>query len=137
MDINKYYNDLIIQDPINYNGLTIYQPSYEEIKKYGIELYNQIMMVYSLTLDCFNNLPEKDDINVFNDFILNDEYLLSCLGESLRLLTKADEITLFKNTNSIQLKFIDVKKEKVNKEVIEKNTIKTIIKRWLYKSARC
>lgn len=114
----KYYIDLVTQEPINYNGLIIFQPSFKDIKEFGIDLYNQIMMLYSLTLDCFDNLPEnKGDINIFNDIILNDKYLLSCLSESLYFLTKADSITLYQNSKTIELKFIDTKYKTIEKEV--------------------
>jgi hypothetical protein len=94
MDVEQYYLDLKTQEPINYDGLIIYQPSFSEIKKYGIDKYNQIMLIYSLTIDCFDKLPDKENINLFDDLILNDDYLLTCLCESLYKLTKADEIIL-------------------------------------------
>ena len=114
----KYYIDLVTQEPINYNGLIIHQPSFKEIKDFGIDLYNQIMLLYSLTLDCFDGLPDnKEDINIFNDVILNDNYLLYCLSESLYFLTKADSITLYQNSKTIELKFIDVEYKTIEKEV--------------------
>ena len=100
----KYYLDLITQDPINYNGLLIYQPSFEDIKKYGIENYNQVFLVYRLTLDCFD-LSEKDGKNLFEDILLNDKSLLSCLSESLYLLTNASVIYLAEDMKSLKLKF--------------------------------
>ena len=135
MEIEKYYLDLKTQEPINYDGLIIYQPSFKDIKKYGIELYNQIMLIYSLTLECFDKLPDNNDINLFNDVILNDEYLLNCLSESLYMLTKADQIVLYKNSKSLVLKFIDTKKEYVTKK-IEKPLLENIryysLFDWLY-----
>lgn len=100
----KYYLDLITQDPINYNGLVIHQPSFEDIKKYGIENYNQVFLVYRLTLDCFD-LSEKDGKNLFEDILLNDKSLLSCLSESLYLLTNASVIYLAEDMKSLKLKF--------------------------------
>lgn len=117
MEIEKYYINLKTQEPIDYNGLIIYQPSFSDITKYGIDKYNQVMLIYSLTLDCFDKLPDKENINIFDDLILNDGYLLNCLSESLYMLTKANEIVLYKNSKSLELKFIVVKKEYVTKKV--------------------
>jgi len=127
MEIEQYYLDLKTQSPINYNGLTIYQPSFNEIKQYGIDNYNQLMLIYSLTLDCFDKLPDKNNINLFNDLILNDEYLLNSLSESLYMLTKADEVILYKQSKTVQLKFIDYQK----KELIDKARYYSLFD-WLY-----
>lgn len=139
MDISKYYCALITQEPINYNGLIIYQPSFKEISEYGIDLYNQIMLIYSLTLDCFTTLPDKEEINIFDDLILNDNYLLNCLSESLYFITKADEITLFRQAKNIELKFYDTKKEIVEKdiqkevEIPNEITLNNLFKKWIYR----
>ena len=117
MEIEKYYLNLKTQQPINYDGLIIYQPSFNEIMNYGVDLYNQIMLIYSLTLDCFYKLPNKDNVNLFEDLILNDEYLLNCLSESLYMLTKADEISLYRKDKLLELKFIDINKELITKKV--------------------
>lgn len=109
MEIENYYLDLKTQEPINYNGLKIHQPSFYEIKQYGIERYNQIMLIYSLTLDCFDKLPDKDEINIFEDLILNDNYLLNCLSDSLYMLTKANKIIYYKSLKCLELKFNDKK----------------------------
>lgn len=129
MEIEKYYINLKTQEPINYNGLIIYQPSFNDIRKYGVELYNQVMLIYSLTLDCFDKISENDNINIFNDLILNDEYLLNCLSESLYMLTKADEIVLYKSNKCLELKFIDIKKEYITKKT-EKSKDKTVKARY-------
>lgn len=121
MEIEKYYINLKTQEPIDYNGLTIYQPSFTDIQKYGMDFYNQVMLIYSLTLDCFDKLPDKENINIFDDLILNDEYLLNCLSESLYMLTKADEIVLYKNSKNLELKFIDINKEYITKHVVKQN----------------
>lgn len=135
----KYYIDLVMQDSINYNGLIINQPSFKEIKKYGLDLYNQLILVYSLTLDCFDNLPkDKDNINIFEDIILNDNHLLHCLSESLYFLTKAEEIVLYQTDKSIQLKFTDTEYKTIENEVEhlvdnkEIPSLKTFIKKCLY-----
>lgn len=117
MEIEKYYINLKTQDPINYNGLIIYQPSFNDIMKYGVDLYNKIMLIYSLTLDCFDNLPDDENVNIFNDAILNDESLLRCLSESLYILTKPNEIVLNKSSKSIELKFIDNKEYITDKDI--------------------
>jgi hypothetical protein len=101
MDLNDYYLDLKMQEPINYNGLTIFQPSFYDIKKYGLKKYNQIIQVYSLTLDGFDNIKEKPD-NLF-DIIISDQYLIHCLCESLRLLTEANEIYLCEDHKYIMI----------------------------------
>jgi hypothetical protein len=132
MDVEQYYLDLKTQEPINYDGLIIYQPSFSEIKKYGIDKYNQIMLIYSLTIDCFDKLPDKENINLFDDLILNDDYLLTCLCESLYKLTKADEIILYKKSKCIQLKFIEIKKETITKKV--EKPITTVINERRYYS---
>lgn len=118
MEIEKYYLNLKTQQPINYDGLIIYQPSFDEIMNYGVDLYNQIMLIYSLTLDCFDKLNNKDNINLF-DLILNDQYLLNCLSESLYMLTKADGIVLYEQLKTVQLKFINNKND-IEEDVIEK-----------------
>lgn len=135
MGTKKYYTNLITQDPINYEGLIIHQPSFNEIKKYDIDFYNQIMLIYSLTLDCFDELPDKENINIFDDLILNDEYLLRCLSESLYILTKADEIILHTDSKNLELKFIDVEKKYITKAVrkskMDKHRYYSIFD-WLY-----
>ena len=118
MDMDKYYLDLKTQNPINYNGLIIYQPSFNEIMNYGIDNYNQIMQIYSLTHECFNNVDENT--NLFNDLYLQNESLLYGLSESLYMLTKADEINLYQSTKSLELKFIKTEKNMVVKKKIDK-----------------
>lgn len=105
---DKYFLDLVTQTPINYSGLILYQPTFAEIKEIGIDVYNQIMQVYSLTLECFEDVQKDKHINLFDDVFLNDDFLISCLGESLYILTKADEIILDRKSKSLQLKFIDI-----------------------------
>ena len=137
MEFEKYYLDLKTQKPINYDGLTIYQPSLKDIQQYGIDYYNQIMLVYSLTLDCFNELPNKENISIFDDLILEDDGLLRCLGESLYVLTKADEIILHKKDKCIELKFLD--KENIKEHTVEDdNEVKHYYSffDWLYRNIK-
>lgn len=107
MEIEKYYLNLITQKPINYNGLIIYQPSFNEIINYGIDIYNQIMSIYSLTLDFFADSLDIENINMFDDLILSDEGLLNLLSESLYILAKPSEIIFYKNKKNLELKFIE------------------------------
>ena len=143
MEIEKYYLNLKTQEPINYNGLIIYQPSFKDVQQYGMDYYNQIMLIYSLTLDCFDKLPNKPNINLFDDLILEDAYLLNCLSESLYILTKADEIVLYKKDKRIELKFFDIQKDYITKKVEKpKEVSQSDIKHyyslfdWLYQKFR-
>jgi hypothetical protein len=121
---DNYYIDLITQTPLNYNGLIIYQPTFNEIKEIGIDTYNQIMQPYMLTLECFPDVPKDKNINLFNDILINDEYLLSCIGESLYILAKPKEIIFNKKSKSLQLKFFDTVNKKADIKDKEKSSIK-------------
>lgn len=142
MEIEKYYLNFKTQQPINYNGLIIHQPSFNEIMKYGIDIYNRIILIYALTLDCFDILDNKDNISLF-DLILTDEYLLNCLSESLYIFTKADEVVLYKANKYIELKFFETQKDYITKKVKKiKEPNQNITKHyyslfnWLYQKIR-
>ncbi|MDF2588224.1 MAG: hypothetical protein K0S41_2065 [Anaerocolumna sp.] len=100
----KYYLDLVTQDPINYNGLIIYQPSFMDIKQYGLENYDVLMYVHKLTLDCFGGVV-SGDTNLFEDIILKDKGLTNCLTESLYMFTKPEIIYLSSDNKYLKLVF--------------------------------
>lgn len=94
MDIN---NELVLQEPITFQGITIYQPTLREIFKYGIDEYNTILLPYMITADILD-IPEEDKIkiNIF-DVIINNNQLLMYLCVSLQILCKTDSIQAFED----------------------------------------
>lgn len=111
MENDKYFLDLVTHDVINYNGLIIYPPKFREIKNFGVDNYNSIMKVFSLSLECFEGIVIDNNTNLFNDFLLMDDFLLSCMNKSLFMITKADEIYFNKEEKYLELRFFEDKDE--------------------------
>lgn len=107
----KYYTNLVTQKPIDYNGLTIYQPSFNDIIKLGLDHYNTIMQVYTLTLDCFDFPDGVEPKNLFDDIITENEYFTQCVGTSLSFLTKTTHVYFYAQNKSIVLNFDGEDKE--------------------------
>lgn len=96
IDIN---NELVLQEPINFNGIIIYQPTVREIIKYGINEYNNLLLPYLITLDVFELTEEqKKDLKIFDLIILNQEIFLNLLL-SIQVLCRCEsqDINILKN----------------------------------------
>lgn len=97
MDIST---ELVLQEPINFNGLIIYQPIIRDIVKYGINEYNNLLLPYLVTIDMFRLSEEqKNNFKVFDLIILNQEILLNLLL-SLSILCKcqSQDINIIENS---------------------------------------
>lgn len=90
--------DLITQDPILFNEIIIYQPTFNDIKKYGTEQFNQLLLPFSLTFDILNiSEEEQQNKNLFEDIILKDEMLFGLLILSLQYFCKTEDISFVEN----------------------------------------
>lgn len=105
MNIN---NELVLQEPINFHGIIIYQPTIREIFKYGINEYNNQLLPYLITLDMFNLTEEhKKDLKVFDLINFNQDiflYLLTSLQILCRCQIKDIEIINNGIQNEIKIK---------------------------------
>jgi hypothetical protein len=92
------YNELVLQEPIVFQGIKVYQPIIRDIFEYGIEKYNNFLIPYSIIYDMLG-IPEgyEDKVKMF-DAVLSDGQLFSLLYLSLRYFCKTEDITLYKNT---------------------------------------
>lgn len=94
MDIN---NELVLQEPITFQGITIYQPTLREIFKYGINEYNTLLLPYVVTTDVLEmSEEEKSNIKTF-DLIINNDQFLMYLYLSLQLFCRTDNIQIFED----------------------------------------
>ena len=94
MDINI---ELVLQEPINFQGIKIYQPTIREIFSYGINEYNSLLVPYMVSLDLLDIEEEqKQQIKTF-DLIISNEDILPYLLISLKVLCKTDNITFMQN----------------------------------------
>lgn len=89
MNIN---NELVLQEPIIFQGITVYQPTIREIHKHGMEEYNALLMPYAISLDVLD-IPEEDKnkIKTF-DLIISDTQILVRLLMSLIILCKTEDV---------------------------------------------
>ena len=89
--------NLVLQEPIDFQDIRIYQPVLQEITQYGIEQYNTLLVPYSITSDMLN-IPEeyKDNIKIF-DVVINDQQVLQYLILSLQFFCKTDDIKVYKD----------------------------------------
>ncbi len=113
MDIN---NELVLQEPINFNGIIIYQPIIREIFKYGVNKYNQLLLPYLITLDMFELTEEqKQEFKVFDLIIFNQEIFLNLLL-SLQILCKCQAQDIkFIDDNQLMCE-IKIKEGKLNRD---------------------
>lgn len=116
---NNIYMDLLTGDDIKFQEITIHQPTFREIREIGIDAYNQIMMPYSLTVECFKEFDGKENINLFEDILLKDKSTVSCLAYSLQILTKSKDILLYQD--HLELVFEDESDEKKSFNVTKDN----------------
>jgi len=91
-DVDKYNIYLKIQEPIEfYDICTIYQPSFLEIFKYGIDGFEKLLIPYYITLD---NLSEeitdeqKEGLTNF-DLLCSSQEFMSYLFVSLEFFCKS------------------------------------------------
>jgi len=100
--------ELVLQEPINFNGLIIYQPIIRDIVKYGINEYNNLLLPYLITLDIFDLTEEhKKDLKVFDLINFNQDIFLYFLT-SLQILCRCQikDIEIINNgiQNEIKIK---------------------------------
>lgn len=95
MDIN---NELVLQEPIIFQGIKIYQPTIQNIFNFGVSEYNSFLIPYSITPEMLN-IPEehKNSIKMF-DVIIYDKQLSLILLSSLKYFCKTDDVALYKDT---------------------------------------
>lgn len=85
MNIN---NELVLQEPINFNNIIIYQPTIREIFQYGIVEYNDLLLPYLITLDMLDlTETQKENFKVFDVILCNQELLLKLIL-SLRIFCR-------------------------------------------------
>lgn len=94
MDINE---ELVLQEPIEFQGITIYQPTIREIRKFGTEDYNKLLVPYIISLDVLD-IPEeeKENIKTF-DLIIDSTQLLVDLLMSLITICKTNDVKALDN----------------------------------------
>lgn len=96
MDINL---NLVMQEPIKFQGITIYQPTMTEIIEFGYENFNKLILPYSLSFDLLNiSEEEQSQFNLFEDFILKDEVMLNVLALSINFFCKTKDIKFKDNS---------------------------------------
>ncbi|GLC79202.1 hypothetical protein [Lacrimispora brassicae] len=88
------YLDLITGDDIPFKDIKIHQPTLREIKEIGVNTYNQIMMPYTLTTDCFKGSEGNDPLNLLEDVLIKNKEFASCLVYSLAILANPKDILL-------------------------------------------
>lgn len=115
---NDVYINLITGEDIKFQNILIHQPTFKEILEIGIEQYNQIMLPYSLTIDCFKDFAEKENADLFEDILMKDKSSITCIAYSLQLLTKAKDVLLYQD--HLELTF--------EKKMFDKNNNEKIIK---------
>ena len=113
--MNKYYLELVRQQPINYNGLRFYPISLDEIcEKIGLDNFDKILYPFLMHKDCID-LPEEDlaNIDLFEDFILTNDALFTSVVIILHLFCKCDDIR--KTENGLMLYFDEDSCFEINK----------------------
>lgn len=104
MDIN---NELVLQEPIIFQGITIHQPTIKEIFSYGINEYNSLLVPYMVSLDLLDIEEEqKQQIKAF-DLIICNEDIFSYLLVSLKILCRTDSIAFMQNCIMINDAYLD------------------------------
>lgn len=89
MDIN---NELVLQEPIIFQGMTIYQPTIREIFKHGMKEYDKLLLPYAISLDVLE-IPEKEKENIkIFDLIIGNTQMLVSLLMSLIILCKTEDV---------------------------------------------
>lgn len=89
MDINL---NLVLQEPIIFQGVTIYQPTLEEIMQYGVDEYNNLLIPYSLSWDLLGVSEEERHGIKYFDLIISNEYSYQVLIQSLIYFCRTDSI---------------------------------------------
>jgi len=92
MDIDKYNIYLKIQEPIEfYDICTIYQPSFIEIFKYGIDKFEKLLLPYYITLDnIYEEITDEQKEGLTNfDLVCNYQEFMSYLLLSLDFFCKS------------------------------------------------
>ena len=82
----NYYLNLIRNQPIVYNGLTMYIVPLKQICEYGVERYDNLILPFSLTPKCFNRPIES----ILRQGILANLDLFNSFVEMLSLVTHYD-----------------------------------------------
>lgn len=91
--------ELVLQEPISYNGTTIYQPTISEIRQFGMDNFNQLLLPYSLSMDTIEvNLSdeEKSQLKIF-DIVFRDTNTFNILVSSLVFFCKTENISMDEN----------------------------------------
>lgn len=97
-----YKINLVLQEPIVFESIKIYQPTLLNILEYGIEEYNQLLLPYSLTFDLLNIPEDKIEGLKYFDIVCADEVLFGLLIKSLQYFCKTDNISSYKNNLVIE-----------------------------------
>jgi len=86
--------NLILQEPIDFYGIPIQLITFEEIFKYGIDKFNQLLIPFSITIDLLENeLSEEDKLKIKNfDLVVSDKSIFQLLIQALQLFCKTDDI---------------------------------------------
>jgi hypothetical protein len=92
---------LILQEPIDFQGVKIYQPTLYEIFQCGVNIYNSLLLPYSLTWDMIGISEEKIEGLKFFDIVIKDKTLRELFVQSLMVFCHTDKIDI--NNDSIKI----------------------------------
>lgn len=117
--VTDYKLQLIRQKPINYNGLLFYPISFGYIcDNIGLDIFDKLLLPFLVTKDCFK-IPDDvlENLNLFDDIILNDQEMLTSMAFILQLFCKSDDISRL--DNQIFLNFNGKEPFVINKDNFE------------------
>jgi len=99
---NDIYLELVTQYPIKFDNLIIRQPTFREIKDFGINNYYNLLYPFMLHVGVFD-IPEEDveKVNFFSDILMgSQEYMLNIVI-ALRFFTNASDIGISEDGKSL------------------------------------
>jgi hypothetical protein len=114
---------LIAQKPIKFNGIFIYQPSFDEIIEFGIDKYNMLMLPFLLDVDDFEiaDASISESVDIF-DILTLIESTLTMLLNSISFFCKTEEIAFDEQNKRLYIgdNYIDKNNFKEFSEIILK-----------------
>ena len=98
-----YKLELVLQEPIFYNGTNIYQPTISDIRQFGMDNFNELLLPYSLSMEMIEvniSEEEKNQFKIF-DIVFQDTNMFNILITSLMFFCKTENISI--NENDIKI----------------------------------
>lgn len=89
--------NLVLQEPINFQGIKIYQPILHDIFEYGLDEYNKLLIPYSLSWDLMEFSEEQRERIKFYDLVISNEDIFHIFLESLLYFCKDETIQCVQN----------------------------------------